>query len=172
MDIHDEILKLPLVRELPAGVPNIDWMTVAAHEIGHAVAFDHGGFDVQHIKMETSWWDNGLKGGYNVVEDEPDEDEDTALDLYLVGILAGGEAAAYCIQHYLDVPEADAYATAWAGCGGDHTEFKRLARKPARRKPARRIQQDARQLVSAKWRGIERYAAKLSRKRSLAGSAL
>lgn len=170
MDIHAEILKLPLVRELPAGVPNIDWMTVAAHEIGHALAFDYGGFDVHRIKMETSWWDNGLTGGYNVVEDEPDEDADTAMDLYLVGVLAGGEAAAYCIQHFLDVPPADAYATAWAGCGGDHTEFKRLVRYA--RKPARRIQADTRQLVNAKWRHIETYAAKLSRKRSLAGSAL
>lgn len=170
MDIHNELLNLPLTRELPDGVPDMDWMTTASHEIGHALAFDHGGFDVQHIKMETSWWDNQLKGGYNRVEDEPDDGEDTAMDLYLVGILAGGEAAAYCIQHYLDVPPADAYATAWAGCGDDHAEFQRLRRRA--RKPARRIQQDTRQFVRAHWRRIETYAAKLTRKRSLAGSAL
>lgn len=127
-------------------------LSVAAHELGHMVTWEHAGFRIQTIRVTGRGTSTqGLVHVDRGLLRDPGE-----VRAWLVGLLAGREAE----QRWCDQTGS---AFIEAGSGEDLAQFRKWRRHEwARRLTERELRIEARQCIRTRWRQIVRLTPRLA----------
>jgi hypothetical protein len=128
---------------------------VAIHELGHYVAWNSlPGARIISVRV----WGHGTRTAGYTDAWLPDDDHGALDRGYLIGLLAGHEAA-------LIHREITGIRFA-PGCSGDYAAFRSVRRrhKPSRQWTRHELRTAARHLVRAHWPQIEKLAPRLARR--------
>jgi hypothetical protein len=132
-------------------------LMVAVHEMGHAIAWDHGGLTIEAIRVTGRG--HGTEG-YVELEQRP-LDLPTRLQNYLIGLLAGREADHKWCDITGETP--DNY-----GSSTDMEVFRKFRKYDATETrwvthlSDKELQAEARKIVTARWSQIVRLAETLA----------
>lgn len=155
---------------LDAGV-RPDYLAVAAHEVGHGIAWHTAGIRIDHMAVEVGWF-GGLKDSYCRRADGFILDAGNALG-FLIGLAAGGVAHYRLLTDHLGYRPRQARREVRVGAEYDDEEFDRLrGLHGQQRLSLDDAWQLATQLLDSQARHLDTLTVRLATDRRLPGRAL
>jgi hypothetical protein len=146
-------------------------MECAAHEVGHGLCWDAGGFPIGTMVVRVGWF-GGVCDAYVKCRDERLRErlDERTIDAYLIG-LAGGAAGQ--IRYLTEQGRRwGARSRADGNAGWDRSEFRRLGPAHGSRLSWSRAVELAGRIISSRSDCHDRLTIELARTGRLSGGAL